>query len=377
MEAGQARAAPMCGTFGASFQGLPRAKNHAFLARMPIFRTLLAFGLVCALLAAPTQAASAKKKADQKQAAYKGAIVLEAASGKVLFEENADLVNPPASMTKLMTFAVLKDRIAAGALSLDTEVSVTASDSGIGGTQVWLKEGEKFTVEELIYAMMIQSANDAAHALARTAAGSADAFVALMNAKARELGMTRTVFKTPHGLPPGNRVTADGDLTTPRDFAKLGLYLVQRTDIQKYSSVRTRDFGPPQRLKAVVMNNHNKLLGKVAGVDGLKTGYTGGAGYCIAVTAERNGRRVVAVTMGGSDSKMRDLQVTELIESGFASLPPPPVISTGGAAPVPAPAAAASPLKTAPLTAAERARSAPTRPAQAEEPLIKLPPIKK
>lgn len=338
---------------------------------MPPLRILSALLLACTILVVPTAAATAKKKSDTKASGYKGAIVMDASSGKVLFEENPDLVGPPASMTKLMTFAVLKDRIAAGALKLEDEVTVMAADSKIGGTQVWLKEGEKFPVEELIYAMMIQSANDAAYALARTAAGSVDAFVQLMNAKARELGMTRTVFKTPHGLPPSSRIAAEGDLTSPRDFALLGLYLVQKTDIHKYASIKTRPFGQPVRLQPVVMNNHNHLLGKVPGVDGLKTGYTGNAGFCIAVTAERAGRRIVLVTMGGSDSKSRDLKVSELIEAGFAALPPPKVIATGSDA------AVASPLKPAPLTPAEKNRSAPTRPARSEEPMIKLPAIKK
>ena len=252
---------------------------------------------------------------------YTGAIVLEAESGQILFEDNADELNPPASMTKLMTFAVLHDKLADGSLQLTTQVKVTSADSKIGGTQVWLKEGEVFTVEDLIYAMMIQSANDAAHALARTAAGSAEAFVGLMNAKARALGMTRTTFRTPHGLPPSNRHKSEGDLTTPRDFATLCHHLLLETDVLKYTSVKSRPFGANRAQGPVVMNNHNHLLGKVTGLDGLKTGFTGSAGFCLSATAERNGRRIIAVAMGGSDSKSRDFKVAELIEQGFANLP--------------------------------------------------------
>ncbi|HRG56756.1 MAG TPA: D-alanyl-D-alanine carboxypeptidase, partial [Lacunisphaera sp.] len=174
-----------------------------------------------------------------------------------------------------------------------------------------------------IYAMLIQSGNDTAHALARTAAGSSAAFVELMNAKARELGMNHTTFRTPHGLPPANRRTADGDLTTPRDFATLSRWLLQHTDVTKFTGVRQRSFGAGQRTadRVIAMTNHNHLLGKVAGVDGLKTGFTNGAGYCLAATAERGGRRVIAVVMGSPDSKTRDLKVMELLERGFAAAP--------------------------------------------------------
>ena len=302
--------------------------------------------------------------------AYKGAITLDAATGQVLFEDHADEVSPPASMTKLMTFAVLHDLLAQGRLKLDTPVTVTAPDSKIGGTQVWLKEKEIFPVEELLYAMMIQSANDAAYALARTAAGSVDGFVEMMNAKARELGMTHTKFRTPHGLPPSNRKISEGDLTTPRDFALLCRHLVLKTDVIKYTSVKTRNFGPPVRATAIVMNNHDHLLAHIAGVDGLKTGFTNGAGFCLSTTALRNGRRVIIVTMGSPDSKTRDLKVAELLERGFAALP------AGGpafAAQQPStPAATASPISSAPLTNEEKKASD-------GEPVIKfaLPPAHK
>lgn len=271
---------------------------------------------------------------------YTGAIVMDAATGRVLFEDNADVSNPPASMTKLMTFAVLHDKLASGALTLSTPVRVTAEDSSMGGTQVYLDPRETFPVEELIYAMMIQSANDAAHALARAAAGSSQAFVELMNAKARELGMTHTTFRSPHGLPPKGRRLADSDLSTPRDFALLCRYLLQHTDVLKYASVKERAFGAGIRAKPQEMINHNKLLGRIAGVNGLKTGYTESAGYCISVSAERNGRMIIVVVMGAfghnrtiDKGQARDLKAIELLEKGFATLPPaPPAVLTNSAA---------------------------------------------
>ncbi|MBI3884332.1 MAG: D-alanyl-D-alanine carboxypeptidase [Opitutae bacterium] len=303
--------------------------------------SLRQLALVTVLLAAAASLSAARKSAPHKPAAptgaaYLGAIVTDAETGHVLFEDNADVVSPPASMTKLMTFAVLHDQLASGALKLDTPVTVTAADSKIGGTQVWLKEKEVFPVEELLYAMMIQSANDAAYALARTAAGSAEAFVELMNAKARALGLAHTEFRTPHGLPPANRHRADGDLTTPRDFAVLCRYLLRETDVTKYTSIRTRPFGAGVRAAPVEMRNHNHLLGKVAGLDGLKTGFTNGAGFCLAATVERHGRRLIVVTMGSAASKTRDFKVAELIERGFAALPAMPTITTAGPGVAPA-----------------------------------------
>ncbi|HVU16997.1 MAG TPA: D-alanyl-D-alanine carboxypeptidase family protein [Candidatus Didemnitutus sp.] len=277
---------------------------------MSFLRSLLLFLAFVASLSAATTGKS-----------YLGAIVTDAESGKVIFEDNADEQSPPASMTKLMTFAVMHDKLASGKLTLQTPVTANAADTKMGGTQVWLKEHETFSVEDMLYAMMIQSANDAAHALARTASGSVEAFVAEMNAKAHALGMNHTTFRSPHGLPPADRKKSDSDLTTPRDYAILSRYLVLETDVTKYTSVRERDFGANRPKGPVKMVNHDHLLSRVAGMDGLKTGFTNGAGYCLAGTAERNGRRVIAVVMGSPTHQARDAKVAELIERGFASLP--------------------------------------------------------
>ena len=329
---------------------------------------------------APVSAFAAKHRAAPARSAesagtYKGAIVIDAANGKVLFEEHADEVSPPASMTKLMTFAVLHDKLASGAITLATPVDISVADAKMGGTQVYLDPKETYPVEELIYAMMIQSANDAAHALARAAAGSVEAFVDLMNAKARELGMTHTTFRSPHGLPPPSRRIADGDLTTPRDFAILCRYLVQKTDVLKYTSVRMRKFGegvrPPN--KVIAMVNHDHLLEKVAGVDGLKTGYTEGAGYCLASTAQRNGHRLIAVVMGSFGpggqrdlGRFRDRKTIEFLDHGFAAIPAdePPFAPDAAAI-----AATASPVSAAPLPSDDRKSSS-----EPASPVIKFPP---
>lgn len=341
---------------------------------MILARRLLASVLLGAIAFAPVAAYAAKKpaaKRSEAEATYKGAIVVDAATGNALVEENADIVSPPASMTKLMTFAVLWDKLASGALTLSTPVNIDASDSKIGGTQVYLDPRETFPVEELIYAMMIQSANDAAHALARVSGGSVPGFVELMNAKARELGMTHTTFRSPHGLPPRSRRLDESDLTTPRDFAILCRYLVTKTDVLKYTSVKNRDFAPNRPKGPQHMENHNKLLGRVAGVDGLKTGYTEGAGYCLSATAERNGRRVIVVIMGAFGpngqkdlGRSRDVKTIELLEKGFAALPANPAANAATLPPGP------SPISHAPLSQEEKAPDA----ASDGEPVIKFTP---
>jgi len=247
---------------------------------------------------------------------YVGAIVIDDASGRVLFEDNADARGYPASVTKLMTFLVIMDRVHGGQLTLETPITVSAEASRTGGSQVYLKQGEVFTVDELLYALMIQSANDAAVALAVHVAGSKEAFVELMNAKARQLGLARTTFHSPHGLPPGKG--QEVDVTTARDLAVLSRELIDHGDILRYSSVKVRTLRA-QSASPFEMRNHNHLLGKLAGCDGLKTGYFSAAGYSLAATVERNGRRIIAVVLGSEASKTRDFKVMELVEKGFAA----------------------------------------------------------
>ena len=321
-----------------------------FSCRAAVTFVLAALTPLALVAATPKRAAPSRPDSAADTSSFKGAIVTDAKTGNVLFEDRADYSGPPASMTKLMTFAVLHDKLKAGAFTLATPVRIMNPDN-VGGTQVFLDPRETFPVEELIYAMMIQSANDAARALARFAGGSVQAFVAEMNAKARELGMTHTTYRTPHGLPPSSRRLDDGDITTPRDYALLCRHLLLKTDVLKYSAISKRDFAPERPKGAFKMENHNKLLGKVNGVDGLKTGFTAAAGYCISVTAERNGRRVIVVIMGSLGpggqrdlGKARDIKAIELIERGFAALPPGPVQPVA----TPQPVAADSPIKPAP-----------------------------
>lgn len=260
---------------------------------------------------------------------YLGAIVVDAATGQVLVEQNADAAGFPASVIKLMDMMVLLDQISAGQISLSNSVTVTAESSKIGGSQVYLKEGEVFTLEDLMYALMIQSANDSAMAMALSVAGSSAGFVELMNKKAGELGMANTAFHSVHGLPPA--AGQAGDTSTARDLSKLACALIaQHPEIIKYTSTQVRNFRPDT--KPFEMRSHNHLLHDFPGCDGLKTGYITAGGFSIVATAQKNGRRVIAVVLGSKDRKVRDAKAVELLSKGFAALPPlppppPPVIN--------------------------------------------------
>ncbi len=250
-----------------------------------------------------------------------GAIVEDAATGRVLFEDNADAKGYPASVQKLMDMFILLDKLQQGQLSLQDQVPVSAKAARTGGSQVWLADKESFTVEDMLYALMVQSANDAAVALAEKAAGSTEAFVELMNRKAQELGMRNTVFHSVHGLPPGRG--QEHDVTTARDFALLCReLLLKHPEILKYTSTRERVFRPNEGKKTVIMRTHNHLLARVEGCDGLKTGYFARAGFSIAVTVSRHGQRIIVMVLDSPDLKTRDAYATRLVAKGFAALEP-------------------------------------------------------
>ncbi len=260
---------------------------------------------------------------------YLGAIVIDAATGKVLFEDNADAKGYPASITKLMNLLVILEAIESRRLSWDDQVTVTAESAKIGGSQVYLKEGEVFPVGELLYALIVQSANDAAAAIALHYSGSKEAFVALMNQRARELGMTDTVFHSVHGLPPGKGQSPD--VATPRDVAKLCRELLRHPDTLRYTATKERAFRPDIP-KPFIMRSHNHLLGKMEGCDGLKTGYFAAAGFSIAATAAKNNQRAIAVVLGSPNRKTRDAKTREILSKGLMELvmaAPPPAPPTG------------------------------------------------
>jgi D-alanyl-D-alanine carboxypeptidase (penicillin-binding protein 5/6) len=249
---------------------------------------------------------------------YLGAIVVDAATGKVLFEDQADVKGYPASMQKLMDLLIILERIEHHQLALTDQVPVSAKAAQTGGSQVWLAANESFSVDDLLSALMVQSANDAAVALAEKVAGSTDAFVELMNAKAKELGMNSSVFHSVHGLPPGPG--QEHDVTTARDFSILCREVVRHSDALRYTSTKEKPFRQNVPGKTVVMRTHNHLLARVEGCDGLKTGFFAQAGFSIAVTAARQGHRVIVVVLDSPDLKTRDRKATELVAKGFSAL---------------------------------------------------------
>lgn len=274
--------------------------------------------LVCSLPFHSATAAQKTKLAVKSADPYLGALLLDADTGKVIFEDNADVTAYPASVLKLMDLLVILEKIEEGTVKLDDMITVDAATSKIGGSQVYLAEKEVFSVEEMLYALMVQSANDAATALAIHVGGSKEGFVQLMNEKAQQLGMKSTIFHSIHGLPPGPG--QEPDVTTPRDLSLLCLTLLKRPDTLKYTSVIERPFRPNAK-EPFIMRNHNHLLSSYAGCDGLKTGFYSAAGYSIAATAQRNGVRVLAIVMGSTNRKTRDAKAAELLSKGFMAIP--------------------------------------------------------
>ena len=281
--------------------------------------------------AAPTKTAAPAATATQtshrsviSRDPYVGALAVDAATGKVLFEDHADAKAYPASVLKLMDLLIILEKVEQGQLTLQDPVPVSAKAAKTGGSQVWLAEKESFSVDEMLYALMIQSANDAAVALAEKVGGTTDGFVEMMNQRAKALGMTGTVFHSVHGLPPDYRIGQEHDVSTPRDLALLCRELLKHPDVLRYTSTRERPFRTGTSKPPVIMRNHDHLLGQVEGCDGFKTGYFREAGYSIALTASQRGRRVIVVVMGSADRKARDAKAAELMAKGFALLPAPP-----------------------------------------------------
>jgi len=278
--------------------------------------TLIA-ALVFLLLACAAAPASSLEIVSKEP--YTGAIVIDAATGDVLFEDNADARAYPASVTKLMVLLVILDAVDAGHLALDEPVRVTAKSSTIGGSQVYLKDNEVFPVEELLYALMVQSANDAAVALAIHYMGSKDAFVDLMNRRAQRIGMKDTVFHSVHGLPPGRGQLPD--VSTPRDIAAMCREILKKPDVLKYTSTRRRPFRT-EAAEPFLMENHNRLLKTMEGCDGLKTGFFWAAGFSIAATAADRDNRAIAVVLGAKSEKVRDRKAKEMLAEGLDRLGP-------------------------------------------------------
>lgn len=277
-------------------------------------RTARILTLLAALLLGAGRGSPAQEVPTRSADPYLGAIVIDAANGDVLIEDNADAPGYPASVIKLMNLLIILEYNESGMVGFEDPVTVTAEAANMGGSQVYLKEKETFTIDELLYAMIVQSANDAAVALATSIAGTKDAFVDTMNSRAQGLRMTATKFHSVHGLPPGPG--QEPDLSTARDLAYLCRELVKRPAALKYTSTQERGF----RNDTFIMRTHNPLLASFEGCDGFKTGYFTKAGFSIACTAERKGMRVIAVILGSTDKKKRNAEAAELLAKGLLEI---------------------------------------------------------
>lgn len=241
----------------------------------------------------------------------KGAVLMEASTGKILFEQDMNYTGSPASVTKVMTLLLVMEALDAGKIRTEDKVAVSAYAASMGGSQVFLEEGEEFTIEDLVKCTVISSANDAAVALAETVGGSEEAFVSMMNARAKELGLGDTHFENVTGL---DDTTTD-HRTSARDIAVMSRELIRHPLILKYSSLWQDSI----RDGAFTLTNTNRLVRFYRGCNGLKTGSTSKAGYCVSTTAERDGMTLIAVVMGAPSRDERNDIARTLLDFGFSS----------------------------------------------------------
>src|SRR5215469_3513111 len=286
--------------------------------------TALLAGLVTAsfIFAAPTPASAtatsrrhhhtiAAHAAHAAAPLYKGALLEDADSGRVLYAYNADMEWPPASMAKMMLLLVASEQVAAGRVHVNDPVLVSERSAHTGGSRLGLKEGEVYPLGELMKAALVKSANDAAVAVAEKTGGSVEATVRMMNERAQQLGMTHTEYQTVDGLPP--RPTHDADRTTAYDLATVARAIIRETNLLMWSGQEHMDFDNG----VCILNNTNHLIGHFEGCDGLKTGFTFQAGFNVTATAKRGDMRLIAVILGAPSNTQRFAQAAKVLEWGF------------------------------------------------------------
>ena len=246
----------------------------------------------------------------------KSAILMEASTGDILYEQNSDEKLPPASITKIMTLLLIYEAERAGKIKWDDKVTVSQHAASMGGSQVFLEEGETQTAADMTKCIAIASANDAAVAMAEYIGGSEDGFVELMNSRAKELGMDNTEFKNACGL------DTEGHITTAKDIALMSKELIKNfPDITKYTTTWQDTINHTTRKGTTEfgLTNTNKLIRWYDGATGLKTGSTGNAKYCLSATADKNGMELIAVIMAAPDNKSRFSEAIKLLDYGYAN----------------------------------------------------------
>ena len=282
----------------------------SFLFYVKRFIGLVIFVAIICSLIVPTNAKSQIATFDTELECI-SAVLMDATTGTVLFEKNSDQALPPASVTKIMTLLIVMQEIESGRLKYDDMVTTSAFAASMGGSQIFLKEGETMSVEDMIKSVVIASANDAAVALAEHICGSEEAFVNRMNEQAKSLSMTNTNFENTNGLDD----TATNHITSAKDIAIMSRELLKYEEITKFSStwmdtIRNGEF---------TLTNTNRLVRFYPGATGLKTGSTSKAKFCISVTAKRGNMHLICVVMGAPSSDVRNSIATKLLNWGFAN----------------------------------------------------------
>ena len=242
----------------------------------------------------------------------KSAIMMEASTGKIIFKKNENERLPMASMTKMMTLLLIMDNIDSGNLKWNDKIKTSEHAASMGGSQIFLEPGEEMTVEELVKGICIGSGNDAAVAMAEAIGGTEEEFVKMMNNKAHELGLKNTNFVNACGLDDSNHYSS------AKDMALIAYELVKYDKILEYTGTY-EDYLRKNSDKSFWLVNTNKLVRYYSGVDGLKTGYTKLAGYCITTTAKKNNMRLITVVMGEETSSIRNSETTQMLDYGFNS----------------------------------------------------------
>ncbi|WP_256758217.1 D-alanyl-D-alanine carboxypeptidase family protein [Cohnella sp. WQ 127256] len=255
-------------------------------------------------------------------ASARSAILMDADSGTIIYEKNSNDSLPPASITKIMTMLLVMEAIDEGRLKLTDKVQASEYAASMGGSQIFLEPGEEMTVEEILKGIALASGNDASVAIAEKLGGSEQQFVAMMNEKAVQLGMKNTKFMNCNGLP------AEGHVSSANDIALMSRELLKYEDITKYTGLY-QDYLRKGSPKPFWLVNTNKLVRFYSGADGLKTGFTSEAKFCLSATARRNNLRLIAVVMGEPNTKTRNAEVSQLFDYAFAQYTNIPIYKKG------------------------------------------------
>lgn len=252
----------------------------------------------------------------------RSAILMDAESGTVIFEKNSHDKLPPASITKIMTLLLVMEALDEGKIKLTDQVQTSENAASMGGSQIFLEPGEEMSVEDMIKGIALASGNDASVAMAEKIAGTEAQFVVMMNEKAKELGMNDTNFVNPNGLP------VQGHYSSAHDIAIMSRELLKHKEVTKYTGLY-QDYLRKTSDKPFWLVNTNKLVRFYSGADGLKTGFTSEAKYCLSATAKRDNLRVIAVVMGEPTTKHRNAEVSQMFDFAFAQYMNYPIVGEG------------------------------------------------